>query len=118
MKEEFDLIKNLISEKGVKNRTELSRKYSGMYNKFFKNLSKEEKDLLLPSTYPSYGHLNTKDDFKNGQLKKKIDNITVNASPTASTSTVKGTGKFDLKKDVTVLEIIVTSAAGTTGLMK
>lgn len=65
MKEEFDLIKNLISEKGVKNRSELFRKHSGMYNKFFKNLSKEEKDLLLPSTYPSYSHLNTKDDFKN-----------------------------------------------------
>ena len=51
-------------------------------------------------------------------VDKKIDNITVNASPTASTSTVKGTGKFDLNKDVTVLEIIVTSAAGTTSTYK
>ena len=51
-------------------------------------------------------------------IDKKIDNITVNASPTASTSTVKGTGKFDLNKDVTVLEIIVTSAAGTTSTYK
>ena len=51
-------------------------------------------------------------------VDKKIDNITVNASPTASTSIVKGTGKFDLNKDVTVLEIIVTSAAGTTSTYK
>lgn len=51
-------------------------------------------------------------------VDKKIDNITVNASPTASTSTVKGTGKYDLNKDVTVLEIIVTSAAGTTSTYK
>ena len=51
-------------------------------------------------------------------VDKKIDNITVNASPTASTSTVKGTGKFDLNNDVTVLEIIVTSAAGTTSTYK
>lgn len=51
-------------------------------------------------------------------VDKKIDNITINASPTASTSTVKGTGKFDLNKDVTVLEIIVTSAAGTTSTYK
>ena len=51
-------------------------------------------------------------------IDKKIDNITINASPTASTSTVKGTGKFDLNKDVTVLEIIVTSAAGTTSTYK
>ena len=51
-------------------------------------------------------------------VDKKIDNITVNASPTSSTSTVKGTGKFDLNKDVTVLEIIVTSAAGTTSTYK
>lgn len=51
-------------------------------------------------------------------VDKKIDNITVNASPTASTSTVKGTGKFDLNKDVTVLDIIVTSAAGTTSTYK
>lgn len=51
-------------------------------------------------------------------VDKKIDNITVNASPTASTSTVKGTGKFDLNKDVTVLEIIVSSAAGTTSTYK
>lgn len=51
-------------------------------------------------------------------VDKKIDNITVNASPTASTSTVKGTGKFDLNKDLTVLEIIVTSAAGTTSTYK
>lgn len=51
-------------------------------------------------------------------VDKKIDNITVNASPTASTSTVKGTGKFDLNKDVTVLEIIVTSATGTTSTYK
>lgn len=51
-------------------------------------------------------------------VDKNVDNITVNASPTASTSTVKGTGKFDLNKDVTVLEIIVTSAAGTTSTYK
>ena len=51
-------------------------------------------------------------------VDKKIDNITVNASPTSSTRTVKGTGKFDLNKDVTVLEIIVTSAAGTTSTYK
>ena len=51
-------------------------------------------------------------------VDKKIDNITVNASPTASTSIVKGTVKFDLNKDVTVLEIIVTSAAGTTSTYK
>ena len=64
MKKEFDLIKKLISERGIKNRSELFRKYSGIYNKFFKNLSKEEKDLLLPPTYPSYSYLNTKNDFK------------------------------------------------------
>lgn len=51
-------------------------------------------------------------------VDKKIDSITVNASPTASTSTVKGTGKFDLNNDVNTFEIIVKSAAGTTSTYK
>lgn len=61
---DFEQLKKFIKENNIKTRSELSRKFTRIYGDSFLPLTEKERDLLLPSTYPSYEHLNTKEDFK------------------------------------------------------